>query len=31
MDWLYMLKEQNATSVHVEADDLDYTPFDAKS
>jgi len=30
MDWLYMLKEQIATSVHVEADDLDYTPFDAK-
>ena len=30
MEWLYMLKEQIATSVHVEADDLDYTPFDAK-
>lgn len=30
MDWLYMLKEQIATSVHVEAEDLDYTPFDAK-
>ncbi|MBX2889040.1 MAG: DEAD/DEAH box helicase family protein [Ferruginibacter sp.] len=30
MDWLYMLKEQIATSVHIEADDLDYTPFDAK-
>ncbi|RJP62722.1 MAG: DEAD/DEAH box helicase [Ignavibacteriales bacterium] len=30
MDWLYMLKEQIATSVHVETDDLDYTPFDAK-
>lgn len=25
-----MLKEQIATSVHVETDDLDYTPFDAK-
>lgn len=30
MDWLYMLKEQIATSVHIEAGDLDYTPFDAK-
>jgi type I restriction enzyme R subunit len=30
MDWLYMLKEQIATSVHIEPDDLDYTPFDAK-
>lgn len=30
MDWLYMLKEQIATSVHMDIDDLDYTPFDAK-
>lgn len=30
MEWLYMLKEQIATSVHIEMDDLDYTPFDAK-
>ena len=30
MDWLYMLKEQIATSVHIETEDLDYTPFDAK-
>ena len=30
MDWLQMLKEQIATSVHVDTDDLDYTPFDAK-
>jgi type I restriction enzyme, R subunit len=30
MDWLYMIKEQIATSVHIDADDLDYTPFDAK-
>jgi type I restriction enzyme R subunit len=30
MDWLYMLKEQIATSVHVDTDDLEYTPFDAK-
>lgn len=30
MDWLYMLKEQISTSVHIETDDLDYTPFDAK-
>ena len=30
MEWLYMLKEQIATSVHVDIQDLDYTPFDAK-
>lgn len=30
MEWLYMLKDQIATSIHIEADDLDYTPFDAK-
>ena len=30
MDWLYMLKEQIANSVHIETDDLDLTPFDAK-
>ena len=30
MDWLYMLKEQIATSVHVATDDLDFTPFDAQ-
>lgn len=30
MDWLYMLKEQIATSIHIETEDLDYTPFDAK-
>jgi type I restriction enzyme R subunit len=30
MEWLYMLKDQIATSVHVGIDDLDYTPFDAK-
>ena len=29
MEWLYMLKDQIATSVHVDMDDLDYTPFDA--
>ena len=29
MEWLYMLKEQIATSIHVAIDDLDYTPFDA--
>ena len=29
MEWLYMLKDQIATSVHVDLDDLDYTPFDA--
>lgn len=30
MDWLQMLKEQIAVSVHVDTGDLDYTPFDAK-
>lgn len=30
MEWLQMLKEQIATSIHIEPDDLDYTPFDAK-
>ncbi|HEV7350957.1 DEAD/DEAH box helicase family protein [Telluribacter sp.] len=30
MDWLYMLRDQITTSVHVDTDDLDYTPFDAK-
>jgi type I restriction enzyme R subunit len=30
MEWLTMLKDQIATSVHVDLDDLDYTPFDAK-
>jgi type I restriction enzyme R subunit len=30
MDWLYMLKDQIATSVQIATDDLDYTPFDAK-
>lgn len=29
MKWLYMLKDQIATSVHVDLEDLDYTPFDA--
>ncbi len=29
MEWLYMLKDQIATSVHVNLEDLDYTPFDA--
>jgi len=30
MEWLTMLKDQIATSVHVGLDDLDYVPFDAK-
>lgn len=30
MEWLYMLKDQIATSVHVDIEDLDYTPFDSK-
>ncbi len=29
MEWLYMLKDQIAASVHVDIEDLDYTPFDA--
>lgn len=29
MNWLRMMKEHIATSFHIEADDLDYTPFDA--
>ncbi len=29
MEWLYQLKDQIATSVHVDLEDLDYTPFDA--
>jgi len=30
MEWLTMLKDHIATSVHVDIDDLDYVPFDAK-
>ncbi len=30
MDWLRMIKEHVANSFHVEVDDLDYTPFNAK-
>lgn len=30
MQWLRMLKDQIANSVHVDVDDLDYTPFDAR-
>ncbi len=29
MSWLYMMKDHIATSVHLNTDDLDYTPFDA--
>lgn len=29
MEWLYMMKEHIATSVHLNMDDLDYTPFDS--
>lgn len=29
MQWLYMIKDHIATSVHLNRDDLDYTPFDA--
>ncbi len=30
MNWLRMIKEHIATSFHIEKDDLDYNPFDAK-
>jgi type I restriction enzyme R subunit len=30
MDWLRMIKEHIVSSYHLEPDDLDYTPFDAK-
>jgi len=30
MEWLRMIKEHIATSLHVEINDLDYTPFDAQ-
>jgi type I restriction enzyme R subunit len=30
MHWLRMIKEHVATSMHLDADDLDYTPFDAE-
>ena len=30
MQWLHMIKNHIATSIHLEADDLDYTPFDAQ-
>ena len=30
MNWLRMLKDHIASSFHIEADDLDYTPFDAQ-
>lgn len=30
MEWLRMIKEHIAISLHVEIDDLDYTPFDAQ-
>ena len=29
MNWMRMMKEHIATSVHIEVNDLDYTPFDA--
>lgn len=29
MEWLYLMKDHIATSVHLNTDDLDYTPFDA--
>src|SRR5690554_2016301 len=30
IDWLRMIKEHVMSSYHIEIDDLDYTPFDAK-
>lgn len=30
MHWLRMIKEHVATSFHIEVEDLDYTPFDAR-
>jgi len=30
MLWLRMIKDHIATSIHLDADDLDYTPFDAQ-
>lgn len=30
MDWLRMIKDHIVSSYHVELDDLDYTPFDAR-
>ncbi len=30
IDWLRMIKEHVVSSYHIEIDDLDYTPFDAK-
>lgn len=30
MQWLRMIKDHIATSIHLDTDDLDYTPFDAE-
>ena len=30
MDWLRMVRDHIATSIHVERDDLDMAPFNAK-
>jgi type I restriction enzyme R subunit len=30
MQWLRMIKDHIATSIHLDADDLDYTPSDAE-
>jgi type I restriction enzyme R subunit len=29
MEWLHMMKDHIAASIHLDVDDLDYTPFDA--
>jgi type I restriction enzyme R subunit len=30
MDWLRMVKEHIASSFHIDVEDFDYSPFDAK-
>ncbi|RMG78911.1 MAG: hypothetical protein D6712_20505, partial [Chloroflexi bacterium] len=30
MEWLRMIRDHIAASVHIDPDDLDYTPFDAR-
>jgi type I restriction enzyme R subunit len=29
MNWLYLIRDHIATSVHLDLEDLDYTPFDS--
>ena len=30
LEWLRMIRDHIASSVHITADDLDYTPFDSR-